>query len=134
MRTIRRRTAALALATLIVQAIVLIAATARVCHGGGHTHGGDAAADCPLHHQQPSGPSPHAGHHDHGVPEDAGPRVRCDCSTDVQSFLAGDSAVVAPSRPIGPPQIRAAAMLNGPTAAIERWQPPLAPPPRPRLS
>ena len=111
---IRRRL--IATITMSVQLIMMSAGALSACVDRPHTHGGMAAPDCAMHHQQ-SRPDPdrmpaHHQHHGahHGAnspPASDGVQISCRCSSDLMSYLVGDAAtlpevVAAPSRSSAP--------------------------------
>jgi hypothetical protein len=137
MSTLRRRVRAGAVATLGIQAVVLMLGVASVCRAARHTHDDGAAPDCAMHHQPAAAAEPSTGHHHHGERENdvatSGPTLRCDCS-DSASLFVGQTGVIFPAPSIQPPQTEADAISIPSVSDLELGFSPLAPPPRTYLS
>jgi hypothetical protein len=113
MDTIRRRAAAIALATLCIQLALGPVSAARLCADLPHTHRGLPAPDCPMHDQAPEGMLPegaeagaatgsepmaghHHGHGGHAAPEQqpaATTHVNCECSSELPPLALLDKGI-----------------------------------------
>jgi hypothetical protein len=122
--------------TMSFQLIMMSVGALSACVDRPHTHGGIAAPDCAMHHQQPqSDPDGMPAHHQHhGAHHGTAPasdevQIRCACSSDLVSYLVGDAAplpdvVAAPSRRTVP------AIVSFAPTPIDFALAPTSPPPR----
>ena len=132
MGSFRHRLQAIAIATAGAQVLVLALALATVCGSVEHTHGGQPAPDCPMHHQQ-GAPTPTAHHHHHhgnSEPSSDGPRITCGCPGDILAAILGQTGVITASIDVSPSTDGITVQSANPQSVIDVVPGPLAPPPR----
>ena len=131
-RRVRRHLFAVALATLNVQALVLALGLASVCGVPEHTHQGQAAGDCAMHHQAPPADQGHHGHaagaSHQAARSDA--QIKCKCSSSVVEMYGGSIAVLEPETPAIEKTAGAVLASAGHERAGQARVPPPLPPPR----
>jgi hypothetical protein len=134
----RRLIGATACVTLTLQLAMTTVAMMSVCADRPHAHGGVAAPDCAMHHQQtmPSDSGNHHEHHadaDHEGAHDTS-RIACRCSSDPLSFLVSDIGTIVDRISVRVPASAPSTVAAFTSGTIDVRIPPLSPPPRPVLS
>jgi hypothetical protein len=132
----RRLTAAIAMS---FQLVMVSVGALSACVDRPHTHGGVAAPDCAMHHQQ-SQPDPDgmpARHQHHGAhhgtnpaPRSNGVQIGCRCASDLMSYLVSDAAPL-PDVASMPSAGFAPTVVSFAHGTIDFALVPTSPPPRP---
>ena len=123
--------------TMGFQLIMVSVGALSACVDRPHTHGGIAAPDCAMHHQQsqpdPDGmPAHHQHHGDHATnsaPASDEVQIRCACSSDLMSYLVGD-ALALPDGVDAPSWTSVPAIPSFAPTTIDFALAPTSPPPR----
>ncbi len=138
----RRLTAAIAMS---FQLVMVSVGALSACVDRPHTHGGVAAPDCAMHHQQsqpdPDGMPAHHQHHGahHGMsahhetnpaPAPEGVQIGCRCASDLMSYLVSDAAAL-PDAASTPSHGSVPAVVSFALTTIDFAIVPTSPPPRP---
>jgi hypothetical protein len=120
------------------QLIMMSAGALSACVDRPHTHGGIAAPDCAMHHQQPQ-PDPEGmpAHHQHhgthhatnSAPASNEVQMRCACPSDLMSYLVGDAAAL-PDTVAATARSSVPAIVSFAHTPIDFTLAPTSPPPR----
>jgi len=128
---------------VILQLSIVGLGALRGCLGAEHTHAGQAAPDCPMHHHQqsnaPSSASHSHDHHRHAAPAntEASKRMTCGCSSDTTSMYIGPTAILCSVAAVLPSMHVVVLEAQAGSPATDLWLPSDSPPPRsilPQLS